>query len=326
MDWDMKMEWEMSELDPNAEPNISLVRPGSSDCSVDLKLGGLGDFGLNRNWKDHQQKMSTMTDIPSSSSKRARIPNSSNQNVSCSVDGCKADLSNCREYHKRHKVCEVHSKTPTVSVNGQDQRFCQQCSRFHLLVEFDEVKRSCRKRLDGHNRRRRKPQPDSYNSGNRFSLYGQSFPNAPANSSWPMLVKSEDTIYSQHPHQFSSSLPQSFKEIRNFPYLQDCHQPESSRKMYPNEPVQAIDSDCALSLLSTQPLDQIMPERIPMAQPLFSYNEASSSTMHVPSTGFSCTGLDGENGGVEMNCNGLFDSVVENCSDSGSQAVPFSWQ
>lgn len=37
--------------------------------------------------------------------------------------------------------------------------------RFHLLVEFDEVKRSCRKRLDGHNKRRRKPQPCSVNSG-----------------------------------------------------------------------------------------------------------------------------------------------------------------
>lgn len=31
--------------------------------------------------------------------------------------------------------------------------------RFHSLEEFDEGKRSCRKRLDGHNRRRRKPQP-----------------------------------------------------------------------------------------------------------------------------------------------------------------------
>lgn len=36
--------------------------------------------------------------------------------------------------------------------------------RFHLLQEFDEAKRSCRKRLDGHNRRRRKPQPDPMNS------------------------------------------------------------------------------------------------------------------------------------------------------------------
>jgi hypothetical protein len=30
-------------------------------------------------------------------------------------------------------------------------------NRFHVLSEFDEVKRSCRKRLAEHNRRRRKP-------------------------------------------------------------------------------------------------------------------------------------------------------------------------
>jgi hypothetical protein len=29
--------------------------------------------------------------------------------------------------------------------------------RFHVLAEFDEAKRSCRKRLTEHNRRRRKP-------------------------------------------------------------------------------------------------------------------------------------------------------------------------
>lgn len=61
--------------------------------------------------------------------------------------------------HKRHKVCKVHSKTAVVIVNGIEQRFRRQCSRFHLLCEVDDGKRSCRKRLAGHNERRRKPQP-----------------------------------------------------------------------------------------------------------------------------------------------------------------------
>ncbi|KAK6160418.1 hypothetical protein DH2020_003799 [Rehmannia glutinosa] len=100
------------------------------------------------------------------SSKRAKAPG--NQVVHCLVDGCNADLSLCRDYHRRHKVCEVHSKTAKVSIGGREQRFCQQCSRFHSLVEFDEGKRSCRKRLDGHNRRRRKPQPIDRNSGLDF--------------------------------------------------------------------------------------------------------------------------------------------------------------
>lgn len=37
--------------------------------------------------------------------------------------------------------------------------------RFHLLAEFDEGKRSCRRRLAGHNRRRRKTQPQDVPSG-----------------------------------------------------------------------------------------------------------------------------------------------------------------
>ncbi|KAF5730209.1 squamosa promoter-binding-like protein 6 isoform X2 [Tripterygium wilfordii] len=76
----------------------------------------------------------------------------------CQVYGCGRDLSSSKDYHKRHKVCEVHSKTAKVIVKGIEQRFCQQCSRFHLLAEFDDGKRSCRKRLAGHNERRRKPQ------------------------------------------------------------------------------------------------------------------------------------------------------------------------
>lgn len=74
----------------------------------------------------------------------------------CQAEGCNADLSHAKHYHRRHKVCEFHSKASTVIAAGLTQRFCQQCSRFHLLSEFDNGKRSCRKRLADHNRRRRK--------------------------------------------------------------------------------------------------------------------------------------------------------------------------
>ncbi|CAL9210770.1 unnamed protein product [Musa hybrid cultivar] len=76
----------------------------------------------------------------------------------CQAEGCKTDLSGAKHYHHRHKVCELHSKATVVVVGGLQQRFCQQCSRFHVLAEFDKAKRSCRKRLADHNRRRRKPQ------------------------------------------------------------------------------------------------------------------------------------------------------------------------
>ncbi|KAF5196884.1 Squamosa promoter-binding-like protein [Thalictrum thalictroides] len=81
-----------------------------------------------------------------------------NQIPRCQAEGCKIDLSNAKHYHRRHKVCEFHSKATKVVAGGLEQRFCQQCSRFHVLAEFDQAKRSCRKRLADHNRRRRKPQ------------------------------------------------------------------------------------------------------------------------------------------------------------------------
>ncbi|GER31202.1 squamosa promoter-binding protein [Striga asiatica] len=74
----------------------------------------------------------------------------------CQVEGCGSALANAKEYHRRHKVCEMHAKAPRVVILGTEQRFCQQCSRFHVVGEFDESKRSCRRRLAGHNERRRK--------------------------------------------------------------------------------------------------------------------------------------------------------------------------
>jgi hypothetical protein len=47
----------------------------------------------------------------------------------CQVDECRADLTGAKDYHRRHKVCETHSKTIRAVVANQAQRFCQQCSR-----------------------------------------------------------------------------------------------------------------------------------------------------------------------------------------------------
>ncbi|MQL80646.1 hypothetical protein Taro_013115 [Colocasia esculenta] len=307
MEWDLKMPpWDITELARDAEPSLgSLLSPGSGltrqtsamDCSVDLKLGGLGDFGLSSKWKDQaavslsivSPPTSSAMVSPSGSSKRARAPaNGGVQQVSCLVDGCTSDLSICREYHRRHKVCEVHSKTPIVMVNGQEQRFCQQCSRFHSLVEFDEVKRSCRKRLDGHNRRRRKPQPDTVNmgslfanhQGSRFSTYSQIFPTGTPEPNWAAVVKNEEDLYGQNSlcfierqEHFPGSFSHGYKEGKQFSFLQESGSAFSSRvietsvrpplfsalassessnnKMFPNGLTHVPDSDCALSLLSS---------------------------------------------------------------------------
>ncbi|OVA19552.1 Transcription factor [Macleaya cordata] len=85
---------------------------------------------------------------------------SSQTRLCCQVDNCDRDLGGARRYHRRHKVCEQHAKAVVVSIGGAAQRYCQQCSRFHDISQFDDTKRSCRKRLAGHNQRRRKINSD----------------------------------------------------------------------------------------------------------------------------------------------------------------------
>lgn len=174
MDWNLKAaSWDLPELEQGTFSNLDTIVDGSSsfgdhrtfkgsNFSVDLKLGQLGGSGNNElvGMLKEPGGLKTTSSSPSGPLKRSRAAYSGSQMVSCLVDGCNSDLSTCRDYHRRHKVCELHSKTPQVTINGNKQRFCQQCSRFHALEEFDQGKRSCRKRLDGHNRRRRKPQPE----------------------------------------------------------------------------------------------------------------------------------------------------------------------
>jgi hypothetical protein len=52
---------------------------------------------------------------------------------SCQAERCGADLTDAKRYHRRHKVCEFHSKAPVVVVSGLRQRFCQQCSRSSIF-------------------------------------------------------------------------------------------------------------------------------------------------------------------------------------------------
>ncbi|RWV80426.1 hypothetical protein GW17_00058305 [Ensete ventricosum] len=53
----------------------------------------------------------------------------SNHQPRCQAEGCKADLSGAKHYHRRHRVCEFHSKAAVGIIGGLQQRFCQQCSR-----------------------------------------------------------------------------------------------------------------------------------------------------------------------------------------------------
>ncbi|PPD98899.1 hypothetical protein GOBAR_DD04078 [Gossypium barbadense] len=183
------------------------------------------------------------------------------------VEGCKVDLSDAKAYYSRHKVCCMHSKSSKVIVAGLEQRFCQQCSRFHQLSEFDKGKRSCRRRLAGHNERRRKPPPGSlfsspYENGSRggsFIVDFSAYPRLPGRDAWP-AARSLECITGNRNTATGSSFSHPWQNNSNKPphdhFLQGspCGTSFSSTGISPGECFTGSgDSSCALSLLSNQP-------------------------------------------------------------------------
>lgn len=66
---------------------------------------------------------------PDSVRKKSKSSPVSTESPCCQVEGCSLDLSSAKDYHRKHRVCENHSKSPKVVINGLERRFCQQCSR-----------------------------------------------------------------------------------------------------------------------------------------------------------------------------------------------------
>eukprot|EP01018_Ginkgo_biloba_P016527 Gb_03921 [translate_table: standard] len=136
--------------------SLQEVDDEDAQAGIGLNLGGRTYFAATQ---DHT------SDVNRYFYRRPRAMSSAASQIPrCQAEGCRANLSTAKHYHRRHKVCELHSKASSVIAGGVVQRFCQQCSRFHVISEFDEGKRSCRKRLADHNRRRRKPRPDSFST------------------------------------------------------------------------------------------------------------------------------------------------------------------
>lgn len=150
--WNPK-EWNWDSVRFVAKPSNNNNRVSEEDETLKLNLGG---GGANSNINNNNNRGNKRV--------RSGSPSGTASYPMCQVDNCKEDLSKAKDYHRRHKVCEAHSKASKALLANQMQRFCQQCSRFHPLSEFDEGKRSCRRRLAGHNRRRRKTQPEDVTS------------------------------------------------------------------------------------------------------------------------------------------------------------------
>ncbi|XP_031490103.1 squamosa promoter-binding-like protein 16 isoform X2 [Nymphaea colorata] len=423
MNWDVKPpSWDVENLvflssagdGESVRSQISTMegkQQGKRNCMVDLKLGRLGDFGDGFGDLKTPVAAASMAVSPAAS-RRSRSSNNSNQVAACMVDDCSADLSGCKDYHKRHKVCEAHSKAVKVTVEGVEKRFCQQCSkqqkrnrgekeklwrRFHALSEFDEVKRSCRKRLDGHNKRRRKSQPDITSGNPVASIQGtgfqsfmnqHNFRNTIREHSWTMgFVKSEeDNLYNHQPQMLSMNRQQSFlgqsssyyKGSKQFPFLQSgdikignkpietsvCEPlvtttaaPGSSSRIFSDSLIRVIDSDCALSLLSSSTqssglslnnIDHQIPMALPLVQGLqfngidrFPSDKVLTisccSSDAVSHSGFTCAGmvddqvgplLVSDAGHSEFHSQGMLQHAndVASSGNAVAQHLHFSWQ
>ncbi|XAR50702.1 hypothetical protein NMG60_11005100 [Bertholletia excelsa] len=161
----------MSEIANSSTSKVSL-NPG--EPTIGLKLGKRTYFEDLCGAATKTPPFSIIPTPSAMTAKRSRMSYQSTQIPRCQVEGCNLDLKSAKDYHRRHKICESHSKSPRVTVAGKECRFCQQCSRFHDLSEFDDKKRSCRRRLSDHNARRRRPRPHTiqFNSaGLASSLY-----------------------------------------------------------------------------------------------------------------------------------------------------------
>ncbi|XP_071705262.1 squamosa promoter-binding-like protein 7 [Rutidosis leptorrhynchoides] len=93
----------------------------------------------------------------------------------CQVPGCEVDISELKGYHKRHRVCIRCATATTVVLDGTNKRYCQQCGKFHVLSDFDEGKRSCRRKLERHNNRRRRKPSNTKVSGLQLADYDDGY-------------------------------------------------------------------------------------------------------------------------------------------------------
>ncbi|KAK8478224.1 hypothetical protein V6N11_031139 [Hibiscus sabdariffa] len=163
---DVSKKKKASKVEHSGTSPIFEASVGSGEPLLSLKLGKQTYFEDVCTGSNTKPSYYSATHAPSPTPTKRSKPNSQSTHIlCCQVEGCNLNLSSAKDYHRKHRVCESHSKSPKVIVGGLERRFCQQCSRFHSLSEFDEKKRSCRRRLSDHNARRRKPQTEAVRFG-----------------------------------------------------------------------------------------------------------------------------------------------------------------
>ncbi|RWW32401.1 hypothetical protein BHE74_00022361 [Ensete ventricosum] len=124
-------------LEAGSSPAVAQTH-GLEESQIGLKLGKrtyFEDVSAESIAKNPLPSLDSAA-APSALVKKARMSYQSAQSTCCQVEGCNIDLNGAKEYHRKHRVCETHSKYPKVVVAGQERRFCQQCSRLLDVKQF----------------------------------------------------------------------------------------------------------------------------------------------------------------------------------------------
>lgn len=114
---------------PGSSPTPE-ISAGSGEPLLSLKLGKrmyFKDICSENNAKTSSLSIVSMS--AATTVKRSKSSCQASLAPRCQVEGCNLDLSSAKDYHRKHRICENHSKSPRVIVNGVERRFCQQCSR-----------------------------------------------------------------------------------------------------------------------------------------------------------------------------------------------------
>ncbi|KAJ7955020.1 Squamosa promoter-binding-like protein [Quillaja saponaria] len=144
------------ELPPQEAPSPDRVRKRDPRMTCSNFLAGRVPCACPELDKQLEEEEATLP-----GKKRPRTVRASTGIARCQIPGCEADISELKGYHRRHRVCLRCANASTVVLDGETKRYCQQCGKFHILSDFDEGKRSCRRKLERHNNRRRRKSTDS---------------------------------------------------------------------------------------------------------------------------------------------------------------------
>ncbi|XP_050372378.1 squamosa promoter-binding-like protein 7 [Argentina anserina] len=161
VDDDLSISWDLPPpppQDPNPDPPAPRIRKRDPRLACSNFLAGHVPCAC----PEVDEKMMELEEEEAGhGKKRVRTGRAPPGTARCQVPTCGTDIKELKGYHRRHRVCLACANAATVVIDGDTKRYCQQCGKFHVLSDFDEGKRSCRRKLERHNNRRRRKPSDS---------------------------------------------------------------------------------------------------------------------------------------------------------------------